>query len=101
MAECVFCSKSLADGGPVVRLTSKGCDGIAKASAERDSDIQVEPGQQVHTDCRREFTNPIRVQQTKRKRSQDASSSSGGGCILRSAETLFFLQGTLFILWSW
>jgi hypothetical protein len=92
MADCVFCGKSLADGGSIVRLTSKGCGGIAKASAERDSNIRVEPGQQVHADCRREFTNPICVQLSKRKRTQDASSSNEGGCTLRSAETVFYYK---------
>ena len=54
MAECVFCGDLLSNGSQVVTLTPKGCEGIAKTSAGVNENMQVIPGQQVHTNCRRD-----------------------------------------------
>jgi len=54
MEECVFCSRPL-DAAPTVKLRQKGCVSINKASAERNTPINVKPGQDVHVECRRDF----------------------------------------------
>ena len=38
-------------------LRKKGCEGIIKASAARNSDIGTVPGQVVHVKCRSDYVN--------------------------------------------
>ena len=55
-ASCALCSKTL-DASPTVRLRDKGCSSINKASLDRKLNVRVSEGQEVHIDCRRNFTN--------------------------------------------
>ena len=54
MGDCVFCDTPL-KGFSTVKLRENGSDSINKASIERQSDICVIPGQEVHVNCRRDF----------------------------------------------
>ena len=94
MEACVFC-KQLLSGKPTVTLTAKGCAGIAKASAERDSDVSQQPGDVVHIDCRKEWCNPKSIERYKRER--DAGPSTCNKRTLRSEEPNFsFKENCLF-----
>ena len=84
MAECVFCGDLLSNGSQVVTLTPKGCEGIAKTSAGVNDNIQVIPGQQVHTNCRRDYNRDGSRQ--KRKSPVDRCLS------LRSSDLTFCYQ---------
>ena len=55
MADCVFCGEKLSNGARVSTLTGKGCEGISKASDTACDNIKVEPGQKVHTSCRKDY----------------------------------------------
>ena len=72
---CPICRKSLVDGGEVSTVRQKGADGINQASAQRGDDVVVTAGTQVHTTCRKCYTNP---QDMKKSQShpKDGSSSS-------------------------
>jgi len=69
---CVFCSKSLFDGQPVVVLRQKGCDGIGKVSIARDSELRTVVGQSVHVECRQEHTNPLIIQSYRKRTANDS-----------------------------
>lgn len=64
---CVLCTERLDDGRETVTLRSKGCDRINEASKERNDDINVVPGQRVHSECRLKYTNVHYIAQKKRK----------------------------------
>lgn len=67
MTECVFCGSKISDDALTVKLTQKGCKGILRASEQRNTVISVFPGQLVHEECRKQFTNPRKLQQYKNK----------------------------------
>ena len=69
----MFCNELLSDGQQTVTLTAKGCKGILSASEARESDILVMPGQLVHVDCRKVYTNPKSIENSNKKRSADVS----------------------------
>ena len=52
---CVFCEKSL-EVGNTVKLYTKGCDTINKASKKRGDRIEVKEGDINHKECRRMYT---------------------------------------------
>ena len=54
---CALCNDLLGDG-ETVTLRQKGVHGIQKAAADRNETVNVEPGQKVHIECRRRYTNP-------------------------------------------
>ena len=72
MDTCVFCSKSLFDGQPVVVLRQKGCDGIGKASIARESELRTVVGQSVYVKCRQEYTNPLIIQSYRKRTANDS-----------------------------
>ena len=51
----------MSDGGPTVELGAKGSDGVNRASEQRESNINVHPGQVVHVKCRRNYCEPNRI----------------------------------------
>lgn len=71
MADCIFCNKKLTDGATVT-LGDKGCEGIAKASSQRESSVVVKPGDVVHRECRKKFCHPSEIERSKRKHSSDS-----------------------------
>ena len=87
MADCIFCQQPLLDGSQTVTLGVKGCESIACASEVRGSNIQVIPGQVVHTKCRSDHVNPKLLNTLKRK--FDIDSSENEKLTLRSAEPIF------------
>ena len=67
MAECVFCGNQMTDETLTVKITQRGCEGIHRASQQRNADLTVVPGQVVHAECRKKFTNPKRIAQNKKQ----------------------------------
>ena len=94
MADCVFCNKKLTDGATVT-LGDKGCEGITKASIQRESSVVVKPGDVVHRECRRKFCHPSEIERSKRKHSSDSVIVP-----LSSLQRIIFVQGPLFVLWN-
>lgn len=87
--ECAFCGTSLSSGSQVTKLGDKGCAGITKISTVNNDDVQVQPGQFVHTSCRRDYSRDGR--RRKRPSTEDRRQS------LRSSEPTFcFKEHCLF-----
>lgn len=63
---CILCNKDLQNGIPAVQLRERGCDGINKASTERETDIVTVPGQYVHVQCRRDYCNPNTIKRDRK-----------------------------------
>lgn len=57
MDVCVVCGQSLDDGQDTVLLREKGSNSINKSSIIRNHVIVTKPGQRVHQNCRRDYTN--------------------------------------------
>ena len=93
MVNCLFCNKPLADG-PTVTLGTKGCEGISKASLERESNIVVKPGDVVHKECRKAHCHPTAMQSFKRKRASECATESSR--TLRSKESFSYSDNCLF-----
>ena len=72
MDTCIFCSKSLFDGQPVVVLRQKGCGGIEKASITRESELRTVVGQSVYVKCRQEYTNPLVIESYRKRTANDS-----------------------------
>ena len=53
MSDCCLCREPLSNGKTTVTIREKG----AKNSNLRNDSLCVEPGQTLHQDCRREYTN--------------------------------------------
>ena len=87
-SECVLCTKPILPGEKSVILTQKGCDGIQSASEARELDINITPGQTVHSYCRKIHCSQNCIASHNRKRSSTTSVPSNKPS-LRSAETLF------------
>ena len=51
---CVFCKGSLIYEEGITVLTAKGCEGIERASSERNQNIIKVAGQKVHTKCKKD-----------------------------------------------
>ena len=69
-ALCIFCSEALDKASECVPLTEKGCDGIRKASLERNDTLSVTKGQRVHKLCRAKYTNPKYIVASKKSNKQ-------------------------------
>ena len=52
-----FCKGTIIYKNCMTVLTAKGCDGIHRASNERDEDVKTVVGQKVHTKCKKGFCN--------------------------------------------
>jgi hypothetical protein len=81
---CVFCHQTL--DGEIVTLTSKGCEGILRASEKRDYLIQTTPGQQVHQICRKTYCNSKALAMANKKRKLDSTAEQS---VLRSGDSSF------------
>ena len=53
---CAICLKTIESDGVV--LTSKGIDGINRASKARGNTVSVVQGDSVHKECRQNYTRP-------------------------------------------
>ena len=49
MDTCPLCTESLENGQAITKLGEKGCEGVNKASKERQESLNLQPGQYVHT----------------------------------------------------
>ena len=84
---CVICKKPFDDDRPVSTLHSKESDRINKASKERGNDLQAAPGQRIHQECWRVYTNAHSI--ACDLRCTDAQESQQRICTLRSDSPKF------------
>jgi hypothetical protein len=71
MGDCCWCREPLSNRKPTVAIREKGAKNINEYSKLRNDSLCVEPGQTLHQDCRREYTNMKSfkgVQQPKRQK---------------------------------
>ena len=85
---CVICNKPVVSSADVVTLREKGSTSINKASEERNDKIHTEPGQLVHKDCTKVYSNPQKIAQVI-KEQQRNTPTEDYGCLLQSAEGNF------------
>ena len=57
---CIICSNPLTDL-PTVKLRIKGCESINKVSDENNLKVHVNPGQEIHKECRIKFIHKRNV----------------------------------------
>jgi hypothetical protein len=66
---CAICLHSVASDGVV--LTSKGVDGINRASKARGDTINVVQGDKVHKVCRQRYTHPSNIAKSLRQSDEE------------------------------
>jgi hypothetical protein len=65
---CILCQKTLDETDrDIVTLGNTGSIGINKASLQRGDDIETRPGQQVHTQCRKEYCKPQEIKKAQKR----------------------------------
>jgi hypothetical protein len=57
MVDCCLCREPLSNRKTTVTIREKGAKNIIEYSKLRNDSLCVEPGQTLHQDCRREYTN--------------------------------------------
>ena len=92
MEDCVFCSKPLSDL-PTVKLRDKGSETINRASDERQANIHVVPGQEVHVNCRRDF---IHKRNNTNTNTDNDNHNSATKCSTRSSGVFDFKHKCIF-----
>ena len=94
MDRCPFYKDDLSNGSQLTRLTEKGCTSIRAAADQRNEEVEVIAGQNVHTVCR-QFTNKNLIK--KDTTSQKTDHVKGREIELRSPHTKFsFKEQCLF-----
>ena len=68
---CVFCKGSLIYEEGITVLTAKGCEGIERASSERNQNIITVAGQKVHTKCKKRYCNSKYIALDNKKRKHE------------------------------
>ena len=69
---CPICNGTLAEKDDVVKIQKKGADGIIAASLRRGDSIAVTVGSQVHSKCRKKYTNSIDIDLFLNKKQESA-----------------------------
>ena len=95
MDTCPLCTESLENGQVITKLGEKGCEGVNKASKERQDSLNLQPGQYVHKTCRQSYTNAKSIFYRKRKLETQSESSSTKR-VLRSENMFNFKEVCLF-----
>ena len=85
---CKICNKEIDVGQNTVTLTDRGSAGVNNASIEREGEAFSLPGDEVHVDCRRSFTDKKRIQVAKRRVQTETPDEPGPS--LRSISTFDF-----------
>ena len=93
MGDCCLCREPLSNRKTTVIIREKGAKNIIEYSKLRNDSLCVEPGQTLHQDCRREYTN---MKSFKSKGVQQPKAESR---ILRSKEQFTYTDNCLF-LWT-
>ena len=91
---CKICNKEIDVGQSTVTLTDRGSAGVNNASIERGGEAFSLPGDEVHVDCRRSFTDKKRIQVAKRRVQTETPDEPGPS--LRSISTFDFRVHCLF-----
>lgn len=100
---CFLCSNAICDDSPYAAVTTKGLAGIINASKQRDDKIHelfnpMPTGAiKVHTECRRVYTNPIKIKSDiKLRTSQDGIPSTTSRTLRGSVGSFNFKENCLF-----
>ena len=93
MGDCCLCREPLSNGKTTVTIREKDAKNINEYSKLRNDSLCVEPGQTLHQDCRREYTN------MKSFKSKGAQQPKAESRILRSKEQFTYTDNCLF-LWT-
>ena len=65
--KCPLCKKDIEEQDEVVRIREKGDNGINAASVKRGDSIFVTAGCEVHSECRKRYTNPLDIMNSLKK----------------------------------
>ena len=90
---CPFCNTAIEDSDSSVKLTQKGVLGIVQAAKKREDNLDIAAGQEVHQQCRSNYTNPINLDLVVRKRVERERSESPN---LRSHQASFSFRTQCF-----
>jgi hypothetical protein len=88
MGDCCLCREPLSNGKTTVTIREKGAKNINEYSKLRNDSLCVEPGQTLHQDCRREYTNM--------KSFKGAQQPKAESRVLRSKEQFTYKDNCLF-----
>ena len=93
MAVCLICYCST----DLVILGDKGANGINRAAEKRGSALRAYKGQHVHSECRRNYTNPTQINKYLNELNENAAAFYPNDTpVLRSAHTFSFRTQCLF-----
>ena len=84
MDQCVICKIVIEDKSKASALRLKGCS-LKEAAKKRNEQIKVLPGDFVHKECRKQYTNPNVI---KRNKKEDNSENPGTGGVARGRRSL-------------
>jgi hypothetical protein len=88
MGDCCLCREPLSNGKTTVTIREKGAKNINEYSKLRNDSLCVVPGQTLHQDCRREYTNM--------KSFKGAQQPKAESRVLRSKEQFTYTDNCLF-----
>ena len=94
---CKICGKSLLDDTAMFILGKDGSTTVNRCSVRRKSNIITEPGDMLHTKCRKDFTNEIYVRKAEKQAMvQEEADSSDFSQRLRSSMPNFTMKEQCF-----
>ena len=83
---CAICKEIVKEDG--IELTSKGVDGVNRASEERGDKIVFKLGDFVHKECRRSFCRPSSIRKAKRSDEEANHAGTDTPRLLRPRDSL-------------
>jgi hypothetical protein len=89
MGDCCLCREPLSNGKPTVTIREKGAKNINEYSKLRNDSLCVEPGQTLHQDFRREYTNMNSFKGAQQPKAEIR--------VLRSKEQFTYKDNCLFV----
>ena len=91
--KCPLCKKDIEEQNEVVRIREKGAYGINAASVKRGDSIFVTAGCEVHSECRKRYTNTLdninSLKKNKNKPSHKRSARASTGPLNSKSDCLF------------
>jgi hypothetical protein len=95
MYKWLFCGEP----GTLITISEKGVMGINKVTQQRRSTLQAVSGQSIHTDCRRQYTNPTQIQKVinEKDKSMPLHNTGDDAPLLRFSQKSPFRKQCLFI----
>ncbi|KAK3097968.1 hypothetical protein FSP39_014885 [Pinctada imbricata] len=94
MDSCIICGGT--EAGCLLKLREKGSRGINIASKKRRDTLNAIPGQSVHLDCRKNYTNPILINKYLKDSLNNGQPDDTSVKLLRSKDVFSFPDHCLF-----